>query len=482
MNKKLNHRSLLKFGLAALAGIIIGQHTFAMDLLNWQKNPPAFPEAKGAGALSVGGRGGRIIDVTNLNASGPGSFRAACEAEGRRIIIFRVSGIIEIKKAIVIKHPYVTIAGQTAPAGGILLKGHNLVIGTHDVILRFIRIRTGRRYDFKNQEGDCLVLMDDCSNVIVDHCSFSWSNDENVSVWRTGLPIRNITFSWNLIAEGLSYKHASCGFLVGGSEDNAGIENILIHHNLFMNCYNRMPRVGCRDVQIINNVIYNWGWWPTGISCGVQADIINNKYVPGPNTGNRAIEVMVRKDWQGYEYGPLGNPSIYIKGNIGPGNQDPLADNWNMLMENTLWHPLGHPPDAAISRRNKPLETIYPVKIESLSDMESRILAEVGASKRLDENGNWINNRDSVDIRLVKEYGQKKGTIPVDENSVGGFPIIPYSSFSPLSDQDHDGMSTEWELKYHLDPNDSNDMNLDLDGEGYTNIEEFLNGSDPLNN
>jgi len=438
---------------------------------------PAFPGANGGGAITRGGRGGRVIEVTNLNDRGPGSFRSACEAAGPRTIVFKVSGIIDIKEAIVIKHPYVTIAGQTAPGGGVILKGHNLVIVSHDVIMRFMRIRVGRRDDFAFQEGDCLVLTGDVYNVVVDHCSFSWSNDENVSIWRSGAEISNITFSWNLIAEGLTYKHPSCAFMVGGEKDNHGIRDILIHHNIFMSCKNRMPLVGCHDVQIINNIMYNWGWWPTGISCGVQADIIANKYVPGPNTGKRSTEVMVRTDWENNNYGPTGDPSIYIAGNIGPGNPVPGEDNWSMLMENKLWHSLGRPPSSTKCRRDRALIPSFPVTVCSATNLDEILLNDVGACRRLDAEGQWQINRDNVDIRLLKEYKERTGIIPVDENAVGGFPKI--SPSPAYLDSDHDGMPDTWELMYHFGSRNATDGSGDPDGDGYTNLEEFLNATNP---
>lgn len=447
--------------------------------LSRQKIPPAFPEARGGGALSVGGRGGRIIYVTNLNEIGPGSFRAACEAEGRRIIVFSVSGIIEIRKAIVIKHPYITIAGQTAPQGGILLKGHNIVLQTNDVIIRFIRIRTGRRDDFAMQEGACIVLMEDCYNIIIDHCSFSWSNDENVTVWRTSGPIQNITFSWNLIAEGLSYKHASCAMLIGGSKDNSEIKDLLIHNNFFMSCTNRMPELKCKSVKLINNIIYNWKWWATGIHGGVEADIIANKYVRGPSTyrwpkndPEANYPVWLRTDWAGPSYGPKGNASIYIAENIGPNHNNPKEDNWKMILKAPVWVVSKTRPDKGYFSRNSTLPMYDDCPIESVENLDDILLMDVGASRRLDENGNWQPNRDEVDIRLIQEYKNRKGQIPVDENEVGGFPVIPqnvgYKSTAG------DGLPDAWKLAKGLDLTDPK-VGYRISSEGYTIFETFIN-------
>ena len=152
---------------------------------------PAFPGAEGSAAEAVGGRGGRVIEVTNLNSSGPGSFREACEAEGPRIVVFKVAGVIDLEgERIKIKNPYITIAGQTAPEGGITIKGHELGIQTHDVIVRFIKIRTGYNPDFGDQEGDA-VGIDNAGvyNTIINHVSMSWAKDENAQIWTPPLMI-----------------------------------------------------------------------------------------------------------------------------------------------------------------------------------------------------------------------------------------------------------------------------------------------------
>jgi hypothetical protein len=424
----------------------------------------------------VGGRGGQIIEVTNLNADGPGSFRAACEASGPRIVVFRVAGIINLEgRRITITNPYITIAGQTAPEGGIIIKGHEICIKTHDVIIRYIRVRTGRNDSFGYQEGDAISLESNCYNVIIDHCSVSWSNDENMQIWPGQEASHNITISWNLISEGLNYSHPGCGLIVGSDGDELRIHDISIHHNMFMHGTNRFPLVRCRDVRIINNLIYNWKWWPTGTQGGTKVDIIGNKYKMGPDTpsGNPSYEVWVRND-----SGPIGDPSIYIKGNLGPHQSNPDGDNWVMLMENQSWTPLGHPPNRAKCERLTPLvESTIPITIHSVTDIEDVLLTDVGASKRLDQDGYLISNHDAVDERLVQEYINGTGQLPYDEDSVSGFPTIAQGA--PYTDSDHDGMPDAWETTYGFNPDDPSDGPQDADNDGYTNIEEFLNGTCP---
>ena len=161
---------------------------------------PAFPGAEGFGAKSVGGRGGKVIEVTNLNDSGSGSLRAAIAASGPRTVVFRVGGTIELKSRIQVENPYLTIAGQTAPGGGITLKnGSNekdtLYILTHDVVVRYLRVRPGPGGD-----ADGVGVGTNASNVVLDHCSVSWAVDENLGVSSTA---KNVSIQWSIIAEGL---------------------------------------------------------------------------------------------------------------------------------------------------------------------------------------------------------------------------------------------------------------------------------------
>src|SRR4051794_929731 len=156
---------------------------------------PAFPGAEGFGATTPGGRGGKVMMVTNLNDEGPGSFRSACEAEGPRLVIFRVSGLITLTKKLVIRNPYITIAGQTAPGDGICLRNFTFVIATHDVVVRYLRSRLG---DLTGQEDDCITLAAGATNVIIDHCSATWSIDEALSLAGNG---PHVTGQWGQIAQ-----------------------------------------------------------------------------------------------------------------------------------------------------------------------------------------------------------------------------------------------------------------------------------------
>jgi hypothetical protein len=181
-----------------------------------QRGPlPAFPGAEGFGSTTPGGRGGRVIAVTTLNPSGPGSIQEACQARGPRIVVFRVGGVLQLTRSLEVREPFLTLAGQTAPGDGICLRGAGLSIRTHDVIIRGLRLRVGDDPggpDPENRDGIEIAhnKPGEVYNIVVDHCSVSWAIDENVSTW---YECRDITFQWCLIAEAL--MKGSSGFDVG---------------------------------------------------------------------------------------------------------------------------------------------------------------------------------------------------------------------------------------------------------------------------
>ena len=216
-----------------------------------QQRQPAFPTAEGYGKYTVGGRGGAVIEGTNLNDSGPGSLRAAIEAEGPRTVVFRVSGTIDLQKALTIKNPHITIAGQTAPGDGICLKRYPLNIGADEVVIRYIRVRLG---DESGGETDAIGGRYH-KNIILDHVSASWSVDECVSIYHCD----SVTIQWCMITESLFDSHH-----VKGSHGFGGIwgsNHSTYHHNLIAHHSSRNPRwaSGAGNNDYRNNVLYNWG-------------------------------------------------------------------------------------------------------------------------------------------------------------------------------------------------------------------------------
>lgn len=434
----------------------------------------SFPGAEGGGGYAIGGRGGKIIEVINLNDSGPGSFRAACQAKGPRIVVFRVAGIIDISHGdrIYINNPYITIAGQTAPGSGITIKGSCILVKTHDVIIRYLRIRGGKRV----QGRDNIWVGDGSYNVIIDHCSLTWATDENLSIWSGKKPAHHITFSRNLIAEGL--EPHSCGILTGSDVNCVDQTNISIHHNLIMHNHNRSPLIKSGTTRVINNLVYDWYWFGMAIKGGVKIDIIGNKIKKGPTVPkDRKIDMLMIKHKENIpDWGPPGDPSIYIKDNIGINQTSPSTDNWKLLWINNNKSPV-RLTQAKYTRQTPISEPTPAIKIDPVNKLESIILNDVGAYKRLDEKGQWVPNRDSVDNRLINEYSMSTGKIPSNESEVGGYPKIDPGA--PPMDNDHDGMPDVWERAHGFNPKDPSDGPQDANNNGYTNVEEYLNGCSP---
>ena len=442
---------------------------------------PAFPGAEGAGADTVGGRGGKVIEVTNLNDSGPGSLRAAVEASGPRIVVFKVAGLVTLESTLYINNPYITIAGQTAPDGGITIKGHHFYLQTHDVIMRYLKLREGShigssRKEHSGAQGLSIGVGGGVYNVIFDHLSTSWTNAKNVALWSSFKPAHDITFQWNIFAEGLNYDGAASGFLTGSSSNPDDIKGIAIHHNYFAHFSNRMPLIKIKEAKVVNNIIYNWQWWATSVYGNSFTDIIGNMYKKGPlNVNNAAkdLEFDFRRSYDGGAHGPLGDPQIYLSGNRGPSNPTGTDANnaqWKMTHSGTVFKRSDHTPLS--------LYTI-PITIDPVDSMIKEVLEKAGAYQRINEKGQWVANRDTIDKRQIKEYFSGTGGYPKRETDVGGY-IISYPWGKGYKDSDHDGMSDVWEQMYHLNPHNAGDGSQDQDSDGYTNVEEFINGTNPI--
>lgn len=455
---------------------------------------PAFPGAEGGGAYTPGGRGGKVITVTSLADSGPGTFREACETGGARIIVFNVSGIIRLKSPINIRAPYITIAGQTAPGDGVCITGASVLLDTHDIIIRHMRFRRGQQdVAFRDDAlgGNCI------GNIIIDHCSATWGLDENMSIYRhvynrgkdgygLKLPTVNITIQNSIFAEALDVYNHAFGATIGG-------HNSMFCRNLFASNISRNCSIGMNeDFNFVNNVTFNW--WNRSIDGGdntSRLNIINNYFKPGPITPKdqpiayRIIKLETGRSAEAKnKYG-----KAYVNGNIVEGNKKVTKDNWNGGVQ-------GYDPKKADTpleevRMEKPFDMPY-VKVMDTKNAYKWVLNNVGAT---------FPKRDAVDQRIVKTVktgktyyvkdakefispyvkrrlpadSYKQGII-TDPNQVGG---LPEYNGTPYIDTDKDGMPDAWEIKYGLNPNDSGDAVLDCNGDGYTNIEKYINGIDP---
>jgi len=406
---------------------------------------PAFPGAEGFGAHAIGGRGGRVIEVTNLNDSGPGSFRAACEASGPRIVVFRTGGTIVAQSDIPISDPYLTIAGQTAPGDGICLRGVTLIIGTHDVIVRGLRTRVGDDRNGSSPESRDGIRISSPGrvpqNVIIDHCSVSWGIDENVS--SDDLCI-DVTVQWCIISEGLRNSIHPQGQHSAGSKFGPQANRFSIHHNLYAHNYRRNPRTSVddrSDVEVINNVVYNWTNRPTDI--GSDAHVIANHYIPGINWDQSVNGINVRN---------ANGISVFVKNNIGPGRETNMGDDWLIVtgseqfrVDTLVFAPSG-------------------ISVDPVEEVQELVLANAGAV---------VPARDPVDTRVVQSVRNRSGSQIDSQNKVGGWPEL--APGVPPTDSDRDGMPDEWENARGLDPNDPIDGNGDFNGDGYTNIEKYIN-------
>lgn len=461
-----------------------------------QADIPAFPGAEGGGMYSFGGRGGRVIVVNSLEDSGPGTLREACEQGGARIVVFNVAGIIQLKTPIILRAPYITIAGQTSPGDGVCVAGETFWIDTHDVIIRHMRFRRGETWVGRRDDA---IGGNPVGNIMIDHVSASWGLDENMSIYRhmfddgTGKPPKklgtvNITIQNSIFSEALDTYNHSFGSTLGG-------ENCSFHRNLWANNAGRNPSIGWNGIfNFTNNIVYNW--WHRSVDGGDYTalyNIINNYYKPGPVTpkdspvGRRILKPETGRS----QLGRLVFGRAYVNGNIMEGYPEITRDNWagGVQVENL--------PDAGDHTDNLKWNKPFPmatVSIVSAAEAYEIVLKNAGATLPV---------RDPVDERIIKqvrtnivEYPEVnsfdtlyqfehrrlgkdsyKSGIITDIIQVGGYP--EYKG-KPRKDSDMDGIPDEWEKKYGLNPNDPSDAVKDINGDGYTNIEKYINGIDPL--
>lgn len=441
----------LALAIALAGGILPAGRAFAQDAA---EPALAFPGAEGAGRYAVGGRAGRVLRVTHTGDSGPGSLRAAIETDGPRTIIFDTGGVIRLETPLIIRRGRVTLAGQTAPGGGITLIGQPLIISADDVIVRHIRSRLG---------AETLVEADAISvtrgrRIILDHVSASWSVDETLSVASRYDPpdrgIYDVTVQNSIIAESLNASAHAKGDHGYGSLVRGGYgARISFIGNLWASHRARMPRPGNYNPPEVDpegpyfefrgNVFYNWG----GAQAGYNADtrsvstyaFVGNTYLPGPDsTGRRAFEDSNPLAVAWFEANRMDgalpdDPWQLVTDDGGPGTRLTARPDW-----------AGAPP-------------------EDPEDWQDRVLSTAGASLP----------RDPADARIVAGVRDRSGRIIDSPGDVDGLAEI--DAGVPWVDRDGDGLPDDWETAHGSDPTDPADGATDPDGDGHTLLEDWLN-------
>ena len=442
-----------------------------------QAKTPAFPGAQGGGMYSFGGRGGLVMVVTSLADRGPGTFREACEAGGPRIVVFNVAGIIRLKEKILVRAPYITIDGSSAPGDGVCIAGDTVELETHDVIVRHMRFRRGETWvgDRNDSIGGNPV-----GNIMIDHVSASWGLDENMSMYRhmyqppgggkeLKLPTVNISIQNSIFSECLDTYDHSFGSTIGGY-------NSTFSRNLWACNTGRNPSVGMiYDFTLANNVLFNWRHRTVdGGDHRSFYTIVNNYLKPGPAT---PVDEPIRHRLLKPESRRSKEPNsdfgrAYVAGNIVEGDQHVTADNWDGGVQ--VDEGDGHDP-AKVLPAIRSDETYPHAYLEILPAKEAYeyVLANAGAIQP---------KRDAVDERVVAmvssgevDYKEGQGII-TDIEQVGGYP--EYRG-APYQDADSDGMPDQWETAHGLNPRDAADAAGDANEDGYTNIEDFLNRLNP---
>jgi pectate lyase len=482
---------------------------------------PAFPGAEGFGAQTPGGRGGKVLFVTNLNDAGPGSLRAAIDEVGPRTVVFRTGGTITLQSSLRIANPFITIAGQSAPGDGIEIQNDrvgsrgsdsfaSIVITTHDVVIRYVRVRPGMPDEDPTcatnptpapgtcvmpNDIDAITLEGDARNVVIDHVSASWATDELIGAGSA----RDLTVQWSLLAEGINHVHYSTetgyegkGMLLGNTasalSDNPSVR-VSIHHNLWAHNTIRNPQLTttCKGfdekecvTDVVNNVVYNWRHTATLVANQFGAsytNVVGNTYLPGPDSID-AAGIDLRFWESGAKTLVPGAPmSVYAVDNAGERGSETLERCYRM------------DPDLVMGRGARMTECSFEefmpalphtaplVETQTATDAQPFVLAEAGASRSLDASGRLVDARDLTDARIVSEVERGEGGIidsadevPAREQRYAG---------RAESDVDADGMPNSWEERFALRKKRAS-ASEDADRDGFTDLEEYLNGTPPV--
>lgn len=433
----------------------------------WRFRPAqlAFPDAEGYGRFARGGRGGKVVAVTNLNDSGPGSFREAVTNDiGPRTIVFNTSGIIQLQSRLVLSQPYVTVAGQTAPGKGICIRSAPFGVTGNDAVVQNIRVRLGGgpTYDGMGLTG--------ADHSIIDHCSISWTIDESFSS-RSG---KNITLQRTLISEALNaagHQNYPAGTEHGYAATIGG-DIGSFHHNLLAHCYGRNWSLGggldgngayAGKMDITNNVVYNWGGRTTDGGTK-EVNFVNNYYKPGAGS-----KIFVAFNQQNEGVG-TGMQQCYFNGNVMPGYFDESNQTAGRKASgNTVSY------DNFV---NAPFFPSY-VTTQSAKNAYKIVLSDVGCVQpEFDEHDQRIISETLNGTYSIRGSVTNKPGFPDNEADVGGYEDYPAINRDTDWDTDQDGLPNWWENLIGTNANsaigDFSDSNADIDQDGYTNLDNYL--------
>ena len=487
----------------------------------------AFPGAQGGGALSLGGRGGAVYLVTNTNDSGAGSLRACVDAQGPRTCMFRTGGTIALSSSLTIANPFITIAGQTAPGGGIQIRGPSganassssaFYITTHDVVVQYLRVRRGHNAgEICNQSpwscGANIVVLSNTAahdpyNIVVDHVSTQWSNYEalillggnSATTYPRSLTVSNSILGEALAGAGQTTVVAGGGYSGQGSTAPDGMTDVDFHHNLFAGSSHRLPLLTVKSARLVNNFVYGWTYYP--IRGKGLRDIVGNyfKYRSTQSFVSHEIQAWTTNDANDTSLAP----SFYVAGNAGPSDPNG-SNNWAMTALSinqsggesssplSTSYQRGSPipaPSGYVSITADPVSSISSPFGSMLNTNRAAPFAGVGASRQLDCKGAWVDARDSVDTRIVNAVGNgttlygsydysSLSASPQSQADLGGWPVL--ASGTACVDNNSNGLPDVWEtywggvfgLGSTLNPNGLNF------GDGYTVLEHFIHGLSP---
>jgi pectate lyase len=459
--------------LWTIISILLGGTTPA----NAAPSVKAFPGAAGYGTDTPGGRGGKVIYVTNLNDAGSGSLRDALTQSGPRMVLFKVTGTISLGSDIEIKQPFMTVAGHTAPGEGVQIRGAQIKISSHDIVMRYLKVRSGdARNSSSPDERDAIAINDhtEAYNIVIDHCTMIWGSDIGGITFLNGS--RDSTVSNSIMGEGLYYSTHSEGVAAQGghsmtmniTELNSGNHptRITVHHNLLTTSSDRNPRViGGELIEIVNNVIYNWMDSPSQGNPR-SLDLVNNFYIKGPmTTKSNSMVAWLPKAEAGMA---LRSGTVFESGNVVEGLSNIRGGSSNVYVPNAFG----------------------PGTVSNLEDAKTaynRIVDDAGANMQVGaENGEFRKVRDSVDQRIINNLVNRTGTFVngLGHNGEAGFPEISWPNLAggPVAvDNDNDGMADEWERRFfgNTDRGSGANSSSDADGDGYTDLEEYLYNIDP---